>query len=238
MIQVVYCIEPEQNIALARNRAVANARGDFVAFIDDDEIPIRQWLVTLFKAYQANSVDGVLGPVNPHFDATTPKWVIQGKFYDRPIYPTGRVVAGHEGRTGNVLLGKHVFSNLSGPFRREFRGGEDQDFFRRAIESGHVFIWCGEAVAYEVVPPVRWKRTFMLRRALLRGMMARLQPGCDALSIAKSFLAVFIYTAALPFALVVGQHKFMAILVKLCDHLGKLLAVLGINAIRTPYVTE
>src|SRR5256885_261602 len=35
-MEVTYSVEPEQNIALARNRALANARGDFVALIDDD----------------------------------------------------------------------------------------------------------------------------------------------------------------------------------------------------------
>ena len=39
-IEIKYCVEPEQNIALVRNRALANARGDFVAFIDDDEYPV------------------------------------------------------------------------------------------------------------------------------------------------------------------------------------------------------
>ena len=38
-LSVKYCHEPEQNIALARNRALENATGDFVAFIDDDEFP-------------------------------------------------------------------------------------------------------------------------------------------------------------------------------------------------------
>lgn len=238
IIPVAYCVEPEQNIALARNRAIANAEGNLIAFIDDDEFPIRRWLVALFETYKANNVDGVLGPVNPHYDEQAPKWVIKGRFYDRPIHPSGRAVAAHEGRTGNVLLGKHVFANLSEPFRRKFRGGEDQDFFRRAIENGHVFIWCREATAYEVVPPVRCKRTFMLRRALLRGAMARLQGGCGFRSVLKSFLAVFIYAAVLPFALIVGQHKFMAVLVKLCDHLGKVLSAVGIDPIRQPYVTE
>ena len=38
-IPVTYCMESEQNISLARNRAIANASGDFIAFIDDDEFP-------------------------------------------------------------------------------------------------------------------------------------------------------------------------------------------------------
>jgi len=44
------------------------------------------------------------------------------------------------------------------------------------IERGHAFVWCNEAVVYEVVPPVRWRRTFMLRRALLRGKVSPLDP--------------------------------------------------------------
>jgi len=38
-IPVTYCAEPQQNIALTRNRAIANASGDYIAFVDDDEFP-------------------------------------------------------------------------------------------------------------------------------------------------------------------------------------------------------
>src|SRR5439155_18757923 len=167
-IPIRYCVEPRQNIALARNKAIENANGDFVAFIDDDEFPIKEWLLTLFKALNEYKVDGVVGPVKPYFDAETPQWVVKGKFYNRPTYVTGYVIDGSKGRTNNVLLKKKVFSEGE-LFRPEFRTGEDQDFFRRAINNGRVFIWCNEALAYEGVPPIRWKRTFMLRRALLRG---------------------------------------------------------------------
>src|SRR5207245_11391150 len=49
-IPIKYCVEPEQNIALARNKAVENASGDYIAFIDDDEFPAKDWLLTLFRA--------------------------------------------------------------------------------------------------------------------------------------------------------------------------------------------
>jgi succinoglycan biosynthesis protein ExoM len=236
-VPVRYCVEPQQNIALARNQAVANTEGNFVAFIDDDEFPTKHWLLTLFKACRKYGVDGVLGPVKPHFGKDTPKWVVKGKFYDRPSYPTGFVIDWGKGRTGNVLLKKKIFEGEEQPFRPEFLSGEDQDFFRRMIEKGHVFIWCEEAVAYEYVPEIRWKRSFMLKRALLRGKARIFHPTFGAGEIAKSVLAVPVYTVALPVALVLGQDKFMVVLVKLCDHLGKCLAVLGINPIRDPYVT-
>jgi succinoglycan biosynthesis protein ExoM len=237
-ISAVYCVEPQQNIARARNKAVENAEGDFIAFIDDDEFPTKHWLLTLFNACERYRVDGVLGPVKPHFDEKAPKWVVTGKFYDRPTYPTGFVIDWKKGRTGNVLLKSQLFAAEDQPFKPEFVTGEDQDFFRRMIETGRAFIWCDEAVAYETVPPIRWKRTFMLRRALLRGKTRMLYPTFGVLDIAKSIIALPVYTVALPFALVLGHHRFMALLVKLFDHVGKLLALLGINPIEDQYITE
>ncbi len=62
-LAVTYCVEPQQNIALARNRALQQASGDFIAFIDDDEFPAGDWLCALFKTCEAYGVTGVLGPV-------------------------------------------------------------------------------------------------------------------------------------------------------------------------------
>jgi succinoglycan biosynthesis protein ExoM len=237
-ISIKYCVEPRQNIALTRNKAIENADGQFVAFIDDDEFPTEGWLLALFTTCNDCNVDGALGPVKPHFDEQPPRWVVKGRFYDRPTYPTGFIIDWRKGRTGNVLLKKRLFETEAQPFRPEFRTGEDQDFFRRMIERGHVFAWCNEALAYEVVPPIRWKRTFMLRRALLRGAVSRVHPTSGALTTLKSALAAPIYAAALPVALVMGQGPFMSCSVRLCDHLGRLLASLGINPIRDPYVTD
>ena len=238
LISTGYFLEPRQSIALARNRAVEQASGDFVSFIDDDEFPIKRWLVTLYEACRTFKADGVLGPVKPHFDEAPPSWVIKGKFYDRPTYPTGLVIDWRKGRTGNVLLSRHVLLEYEQPFRPEFRNGEDQEFFHRAIGKGHVFVWCDEAVAYEVVPPLRWNRKFLLKRALLRGAMEPQTPGFGVQDVAKSFIAVAVYGIGLPFAFLAGQDKFMRFLVRLCDHMGKLLAVVGINPIQEQYVTE
>ncbi len=237
-LETIYCLEPRQNIALTRNKALEHTKGDFVAFIDDDEFPIQDWLLTLFETCQRYGVDGVLGPVKPHFDEQPPAWVVKGKFYERPTYSTGFVIDWRKGRTGNVLLRRQVFDGLGEAFRAEFLTGEDQDFFRRMIQKGHVFIWCNEAVAYEVVPPARWKRSFMVKRALLRGKVTVVHSTFGASEIVKSVIAVPAYMVALPFLLLPGQHVFMKYLVKLFDHLGKIFASIGINPIKESYVTE
>jgi succinoglycan biosynthesis protein ExoM len=236
-IPIRYCVEPRQNIALARNMAVSNVEGDFAAFIDDDEFPEKDWLLALLSACESYGVDGVLGPVKRHFDQAPPRWMAKSHFYDRRVNPTGTVVEWEEARTGNVLLRKKVLQGDEAPFRPEFRAGEDQDFFRRKIEQGCSFIWSADAVVYETVPPARWKRRYLLRKALLRGATARLQPNCDAASIAKSLIAVPLYAVALPFALLAGHHRFMTMLVSMFDHLGKLLALVGINPVTEQYVS-
>jgi len=106
------------------------------------------------------------------------------------------------------------------------------------IERGHRFVWCEEASVQEVVPPVRWRRTFMMRRALLRGGVSLFHPTFGVRDVVKSLVAVPAYLALLPLALLLGQARFMTYVVKLCDHLGRLLALVRIKPIKQAYVIE
>jgi succinoglycan biosynthesis protein ExoM len=234
---VKYCVEPRQGISLARNKAVEAATGDFIAFIDDDEFPSKRWLHTLLKTCTEYRVDGVLGPVKEHFDEQPPMWIVKGDFFQRPTYPTGTVLDWMNTRTGNVLLRTDLFDGVAEPFRPKFRSGEDQDFFRRMINKGRVFIWCNEAPVYEIVPPSRWKRTYLLKKALLFGSMSAVHDSFAPHEVLKSVIAVPAYMAALPFAFMLGQHRFMTLFVKLCHHLGKLLSLAGIKPIADMYVS-
>jgi glycosyltransferase involved in cell wall biosynthesis/predicted glycoside hydrolase/deacetylase ChbG (UPF0249 family) len=235
---VKYCAEPRRGIARARNTVVANAEGDYLALIDDDEFPISDWLKILLTTCRRYNVDGVLGPVKRHFDEEPPSWLKKSSLYDRAVNPTGMQVEWKDSRSGNVLMKREVVQNDPMPFRPEFRSGEDHDFFRRKIEDGHRFVWSGEAAVYEVIPPSRWTRLYYIRKALMQGSTAALQPNCGPGKIAKSLIAVPLYTLLLPFALLAGQSHFMTLLVKLCDHAGRLLRTMNIDPIREEYVSE
>jgi succinoglycan biosynthesis protein ExoM len=235
---IKYCVEPRRNIALARNKALENVEGEFIALIDDDEIPEPSWLLTLFNECNQFQVDGVLGPVLRHFDQEPPAWFKKSSIYVRRINPTGQSVDWKEARTGNVLMKRSIVVGETGSFRPEFRAGEDQDFFRRKIEEGCRFIWSSDAAVSETIPPARWKRSYILRKAMLQGATAALQPSCDAKNIAKSLIAVPLYLLAVPFTLLIGHQYFMSLMVKICDHSGKLLMLVGINPVKEEYVSE
>jgi succinoglycan biosynthesis protein ExoM len=231
-LSIIYTVQPEKNIALARNTALAHATGDFIVCIDDDEFPVSNWLLHLYSTCQKHNVAGVLGPVLPHFDKETPRWVVNGGFYNRPRHETGFHMTWDECRTGNVLIRRSILDPAEPPFHAEFgTGGEDQDFFRRMMAKGHQFIWCDEAIAYEEVPPQRCRRGFLLNRALLRGKNSLRQRRGRLKNLLKAVIAVPLYALALPFLFLAGHHHFMRYLVKLADHFGRLLASLGLNPV-------
>jgi len=229
---VTYCVEPQQNIALARNTALQHAEGDWIAFIDDDEFPEDNWLCNLFKACTAYEADGVLGPVKPYFESDPPPWVTKGRFFERSTHATGHRVAWSEARTGNVLFRKSILSAVDKAFRSEFdTAGEDVDFFRRMMGKGCTFVWCNEAVVHEVVPASRCTRTYLLKRALLRGSNFSKHPTHRIRNAAKSVIAVPCYALSLPILALFGQHVFIRYLIKFLDHASRLLAFAGLKVV-------
>ena len=232
---IIYDIEPVQNIALARNRAVKFAFGEFVAFIDDDEFPCSRWLYNLYTTQAKYQKAGVLGPVKPHFDGTPPKWLITSGVCERSKLSTGTLLNPKFTRTGNALIRTDVFKKDGNLFDPKFgrTGGEDTDFFHRVINKGNEFVWCNEAVVYEVVPPERWARAFYIKRALLRGRTSYLhdQPlpfSQRAQILTKSFLTFTLYSAILPVMIALGEKFRMKFFERYFHHVGRIMTACGI----------
>jgi len=233
--KIIYDCEPEQNIALARNKAVEKAKGNLVAFIDDDEFPESTWLFNLFDTYRRYSADGVLGPVIPIFHNKPSAWLIKSEICVRRSFPTGTILRNSRNmRTGNLLLDRHLLDGDDIPFNPRFgrTGGEDTDFFERMLERGRNFVWCNEAPVYEEVPIERQKRSYFIKRALVRGFNRADMEQVISVDTIKSIIALFTYTLCLPVLLAVSHHNFIKFLISYCDHLAKLLGHCGLKLFR------
>jgi succinoglycan biosynthesis protein ExoM len=227
---IVYDLELEQNIALARNRCLSHAGGDIIVFVDDDEFVEENWLGDLIKTLLDFNADVVLGPVLPILDVKTPGWIIRGGFMERPRFRTGTIR--NSGAAGNAAVKRSVFSEFAQPFdpRYGLSGGEDHDFFDRIIRKGGKLVWCDSAIAHEHVPASRLTVKFFVMRAF-RGGQSFSSVALPQLPIRKRFIKFFyrILLSLISLVLVVlsmfiGKVLFVKALEKLFANIGQLSA--------------
>lgn len=171
-LHVDYCVEPVRGIARARNRSVAPARGEFIAFIDDDEEADPHWLAELYGEVQRAGADGGIGPVLPCVPADTPRWLATSGFFDRPRPATGTVLEAYGAmRTGNALIRRAALLAIPGPFDERFAlsGAEDSDMFARLLRTGVRVIAVDSAIVHEHLTPQRVRMRYLLRRRFYAG---------------------------------------------------------------------
>ena len=230
-ISISYFVEAEQNIALARNKAAENARGDFIAFIDDDEYPSDTWLITLYTAFNNYKPSGgVLGPVIPYFPEGTPQWLIKSEICERPNHPTGTILNWDMTRTGNVLLLGRIFGEkrlLFNP-KRGRTGGEDKELFKALMEQGYSFIWCREAEVYETIYPERSKLSYYLHLNLMNGGVTGKEDGVYSVYFIRSLVAILFYAALLSVTIFNGKHYTYKYLIGIVYHFARVMGSLGI----------
>lgn len=185
---VHYFIESGRGVSHVRNRCVAQARGEWLAFVDDDEEARPDWLAQLLDAQRRFAADVVLGPVNPLLPDEAPRWLRDmGRSTDHPGMATGAIVPPGQGGCGNVLMRvAAVRARGAAPFQPglSLTGGEDAELFNWLRLQGAKVVWCNEAWADEHQPARRQRLRHHLHRNLQfatvhwRGHYAR----CGAIS--------------------------------------------------------
>lgn len=166
-IRIFYNIEPDKGIPFARNNVLCTAKAHGItelAFIDDDEFVDVHWLTLLWDYYITNNVDVVWGWVKMVYPPHTPKWIVEGEFFQLPKNRTGKQY--HTAYTNNVLFNFNRLVIDYGICFDEDCGlvGDDEDFFMRAANQGAVIHYLSDAVVYETLDNKRMKAAYYLKR--------------------------------------------------------------------------
>ena len=234
-----YEVQPERNIALTRNRTVALASGDWLAFIDDDERAPETWLAQLLDAAALYQADGVLGPVDPQVPAAAPAWIRRGRFYDFPRFHSGMRVPLNRMRFGNILLRGATLRAEAGPFDPAYglSAGEDGDLLVRLAHKGAKIVWCDEAIVWEPIETKRLSLLWLLARSFSGGQdFARKSVNGEyrpinafgrARFFLRAMLQLLIATGLALILLPIGRHRGARWLIKASGNLGKLSVLLG-----------
>jgi glycosyltransferase involved in cell wall biosynthesis len=226
--------EPRQGISFARNRALdAAGEPDFVAFIDDDEVPAVDWLEQLLRVQRAYGADVVRGPVIPHFANQPEPWILAGGFFDRPRHPTGTEV--EIAYTHNTLLRWNPYGrDLRFSPRYARSGGSDTHFFTLARRRGARIVWCDEAVVAEWNPPARQTVKWLAKRQYRIGLVrSALDAELHLVEAPRLRSARVAYRRMLRGALLLGRnargprHEQVDAILWFASGLGRLAGLLG-----------
>ncbi len=175
-IPIRYVTDLTRNMSTLRNRAFAEARGDMVAIIDDDEVAADDWLDQLVAALRETSADVAVGPRLAVFTNGAPAYDPDGAYFVRDLKladrglipltaPSGKPRYGLG--TGNSLfLMANCFAGGASPMREGFgdAGGEDAELLARLHRGGGRIVWAAKAFVTETVEPRRTSIDYRLIR--------------------------------------------------------------------------
>lgn len=159
-INLRYVFESKQGLSHARNCGISHSRGDIIAFVDDDEDVVPDFVkhyINLFDAHPEAMAAG--GRIVPRYISGEPKWM--SHYVALPIanpldygdyvrtFPRGKHPGG-----GNMALRRELIERI-GAFATELGrtgerliGGEECELFGRIYKAGYAIYYVPRATIY------------------------------------------------------------------------------------------
>ena len=184
-LQLRYVFESNQGLSYARNRGIEEAKGEIIAFVDDDERIVEEFVsayVELFASHPDAMSAG--GKIVAEYPTGRPRWM--SKYTEQPIanpmdfgksikpFPKGRIPGG-----GNMAMRRSVFDKIGqfdtslGRTGKQLIGGEESDLFERIEAAGMACYYVPRAVMYHIIPESKLTIDYFRRLAFNTGLSQR-----------------------------------------------------------------
>ena len=207
-MQVRIVREERLGLSNARNRAVAEAHGEYLLFMDDDETPDPQWLRAYEQQILAERPDALGGRIEVMFEGgERPSWL-----QDELLGFLGRLDHGADPRRlvardtpifgGNFAFRRDLFSRIGlfdtalGRQGSANIGGEDTEIYRRMIDLGCNVWWVPQAVIHHRIQTVKLRRGYFLDLHFRQGRVEGMRKRGDASRVPPAYVLPQLWRAA------------------------------------------
>lgn len=184
-LNISYVFEAMQGLSHARNAGIAHSRGDIIAFVDDDERIVEEFVTAYIQLFD-NHPDAMSagGKIIAEYPTGRPRWM--SHYAELPIanpmdfgqstrlFPSGRIPGG-----GNMAMRRKVFDIvgmfdvLLGRTGKRLIGGEESDLFERMAQHDMACYYVPQAVMYHIIPDEKLTLDYFRRLAYNTGLSQR-----------------------------------------------------------------
>ena len=170
-----YFVETNQGLSYARNRGIAESRGDTLVFLDDDSFIQKDYLLNLQKQLDAHpDADAFGGKIDPVFESgEAPKWLSKWNYSwvsaidlgdkVRPFTGKAFPIGANMGIRKTMLSRIGVFNTELGRSKKNLMGGEEKDLFERIRQHGGSIYYFPDVLVHHVIPPSRTTKDYVKR---------------------------------------------------------------------------
>ncbi|MGD0279555.1 MAG: glycosyltransferase [Smithella sp.] len=166
-----YVFEDKQGIAHARNRGIKEARGEIIAFTDDDVIVDKYWIQNIDKAFKDHDDAACVGgKILPIWEISKPKW-LKPDFYgylalldygDSVVYMDTPTIWSANLAVKSEMYKKHGhFDTNLGRIPKKLYGGEETEFLRRLLTAGEKILYHPLLIVHHYIPAERISKRYM-----------------------------------------------------------------------------
>lgn len=184
-LNIRYIFEREQGLSAARNAGIGAAKGDIIAFVDDDERIVPDFLsayIDLFDTMPDAMAAG--GRIIAEYPTGRPRWM--SRYAEQPIanpmhygnsvrlFPAGKIPGG-----GNMAFRREalnrvgIFDTTLGRTGKRLIGGEESDLFERMAAVGIRPYYVPRAVMYHIIPSEKLTEEYFARLCYNTGVSQR-----------------------------------------------------------------
>ncbi|MBJ6751579.1 glycosyltransferase [Geomonas anaerohicana] len=181
-VPIRYIFEARQGLSFARNTGIRNAKGEIVAFVDDDIDAEQGWLRAICEAFDDKTVACAGGPIRPVWPGERPQWLTrdwegyltinefeaaaESGFFRGPSYPWGANIAFRRSVFDHVGL----FPQNLGRIGKKLLSNEELNICRSIEQAGFTIKFAPAAVIHHKIAPERLTKQWFWHRSYYQGV--------------------------------------------------------------------